>query len=202
MKENTNSKKALFNIIAPIYGIFYKGQVKRYENALTKIQKQVDLFKYKSILDIGCGTGAFCAAINNMNPDLKVTGIDAALEMIKQAKKRNVKNRVDFLYGSIINGLDFEDNSFDVVFSCYVVHGLKYEQRQKLYKEAVRLAKDKVIFYEYNSNRRFLTDIVEWAEGGDYFNFIKNAEKEMREVFKNVEITQVSHTATWYVCSV
>lgn len=202
MKKSTKAKKGLFDIIAPIYGMFYEGQVKYYENILTETLKQVDFSKYKSVLDIGCGTGAFCTAINNMNTDLKVMGIDAAPKMVKQAKKRNAEIKVDFLQGSILTGLDFEDKSFDVIFSCYVAHGLKYEQRQKLYKEAARLAKDKVIFHEYNNNRRFLTDIVEWAEGGDYFNFIKNAEKEMREIFKNVEIMQVSDTAAWYVCSV
>jgi NifB/MoaA-like Fe-S oxidoreductase len=48
---------------------------------------------------------------------------------------------------------------------------------------------------------------VEWLERGDYFRFIKNAEKEMKdcsqemeECFSEVKVVNVGERAAWYIC--
>lgn len=38
----------------------------------------------------------------------------------------------------------------------------------------------KIKFHDYNKKRSLITDIAEWLEGGDYFNFINIAESMMK----------------------
>ncbi len=76
-----------------------------------------------------------------------------------------------------------------------------------MYAEMSRVAKEFVIIYDYNDNRGIFTNIIEWLEGGNYFNFIKNAEPEMKECllemkscFSDVYIVNVDIRANWYIC--
>lgn len=187
----------LFNIIAPIYAKFYNFQVKYYDDILEKTKEEIDLTQYKTVLDIGCGTGALCYVLYKNG--LKVTGIDLAEEMVRQAEKRLKDTNIEIYQVDANKKFPFPNQSFDIVVSSYVIHGLKSDQRIKLYKEAARLAKEKVIFHDYNQKRTLITTIVECFEGGDYFNFLRMAESEMKEHFKSVKIVDVHKKAAWYI---
>ena len=47
----------LFNAIAPIYGLFYSRQKKRYREVVNGVAAELDLTIFESVLDVGCGTG-------------------------------------------------------------------------------------------------------------------------------------------------
>lgn len=187
----------IFDKIAPIYNRFFNFQVKYYKKILEKTKSHTDLSKYKTALDIGCGTGAYCYVLNDIG--LNVVGVDTADGMIKQARKNLIHTDVKIVKIDPHIRLPFEDNSFDIVISSYVVHGLKQEERIKLYKEAKRISKELVIFHDYNKNRALLTTIIEYLENGDYFNFIKVAEEEMKEYFSHVQIVDVDKRGAWYI---
>lgn len=187
----------LFNIIAPIYGRFYDFQVRYYDKTLIKVKDDIDIRKYKTVLDIGCGTGALCYVLYTKG--LKVTGIDVAEKMVEESRKRLRNTDVEIYRVDPDEEFPFEDKSFDIVISSYVVHGLQEDRRIDLYREASRLAKEKVIFHDYNEKRGFLTTIIEWLEGGDYFNFIKVGKNEMKEHFKDVKVVNVYKRAAWYI---
>ncbi len=187
----------LFDIIAPIYAKFFDFQVRYYEDTLIKVKEEIDITKYKTVLDIGCGTGALCYVLYKKG--LSVTGVDVAEEMIKRAESKLKDTNVTLYKVDPDKVLPFDNDSFDIVISSYVAHGLKLEERINLYKEASRVAKEKVIFHDYNENRALLTTIIEWLERGDYFNFIKVAESEMKEHFKQVRVIDVYKRAAWYI---
>ena len=63
-----------------------------------------------------------------------------------------------------------------------------------------RLTKQFVIIHDYNENRALSTNIIEWLERGDYFNFIKSVKTELDECFKTVKIVDVKSQAAWYIC--
>lgn len=193
----SHNHSRLFNIIAPIYAKFYDFQVKYYDETLLKVKDEIDITKYKTVLDIGCGTGALCYVLYKNG--LKVTGVDLAEKMVEKSRENLKGTNIKILKVDPSQDLPFEDNSFDIVISSYVAHGLKPEARIELYKEAGRVAKEKVIFHDYNENRALLTTIIEWAERGDYFNFIKMAETEMKENFKTVKVLDVYKRASWYI---
>jgi ubiquinone/menaquinone biosynthesis C-methylase UbiE len=189
----------LFNSIANIFGLFYKIQKKRFTEVIEIVKKELDIKEFKTILDVGCGTGALCSVLNDMG--LKVTGVDPAEKMLNIAGEKPENRAIRFVQANILEGLPFKDKSFDVSIASYVAHGMGKEDRKLMYAEMSRVAKSKVIIYDYNEKRSFITTIIEWLEGGDYFNFIKNAESEMRECFSDVKTVYVGVRATWYICT-
>lgn len=70
-----------------------------------------------------------------------------------------------------------------------------------MYAEMSRVTKSKVIIYDYNQNRSLATSFMEWLEGGDYFNFIKDPRSELEQCFSDVEVVDVDVRAAWYICS-
>ncbi len=197
VEEEIMNHSMIFNIIAPIYALFFNFQVNYYEKTLLKVKDEIDITQYKTVLDIGCGTGALCYVLYRNG--LKVTGVDVAEKMVEKSREKLKGKDIKVIKIDPEEDLPFEDNSFDIVISSYVAHGLKPDQRISLYKEAGRVAKDKVIFHDYNQNRALLTTIIEWLERGDYFNFIKMAEVEMKEHFKTVKVLDVYKRAAWYI---
>jgi ubiquinone/menaquinone biosynthesis C-methylase UbiE len=189
----------LFNAIAPVYGLFYGWQKGRSLQVIDAARDTLDLFDYHSILDVGCGTGALCAVLSDKG--FEVTGIDPAEKMLRVAKRKAAGRPVRFLTGNVLDGLPFEDKSFDVAIASYVAHGMGGEERQVLYKEMGRVARHKVVIYDYNQMQSSLTDLVERLEGGDYPNFIENAEAELRQAFSQVEVIQVARQSNWYICT-
>lgn len=188
-----------FNAIAPIYSLAFNYQVKYYTRILAEAAEEIDWSQYHSIIDVGCGTGALCQVLAKQGQ--MVTGVDAADKMIEIAARNLLEKGVTLLTADALSGLPFADKSFDLAISSYVVHGLPEADRQIFYKELSRVARHLVIIHDYNAKRSWLTDIAEWLEGGDYFNFIKQAETEMKVSFSEVRIIPVGKRAAWYVCS-
>jgi len=194
-------------MIAPVYGLFYQWQKKRSVEVIDAARETLDLSVYESILDVGCGTGALCAVLHEQG--FHVTGIDPAEKMLNIAKRKasaqkagNPEDKpIVFVEGNVLEKLPFEDKSFDVAIASYVAHGMGAKERKAMYAEMSRVARHKIIIYDYNQNKSILTTIVEYLERGDYPNFIKNVEVEMRRDFPRVEIVQVTRQANWYICT-
>ena len=200
-----NSGDYLFNLIAPVYGLFYNKQRKHYAEVLEGIKHEIDLTSYETILDVGCGTGALCSVLNDMG--LKVTGIDPAEKMLNIARKKPENKTVQFINANVLEKLPFGDSFFDISIASYVAHGLQQHERKKMYAEMSRVTGSRVIIYDYNQQRSTLISIVEWLERGDYFHFIRHAEYEMRncvfelrDCFSDVRVINVSPRAAWYIC--
>ena len=200
------SSEFLFNSIAPIYGLFYERQKKRFFEVIEGVNKELDLQEFKTILDVGCGTGALCSVLNEMG--MEVTGIDPAEKMLRIARKKPENRTVRFARANVLEGLPFEDKTFDIAIASYVAHGMKQEDRKRMYAEMSRVTKHKVIIYDYNEKRSLLTTVIEWLERGDYFHFIRNAESEMKncaselgECFSEVKVVTVDERAAWYICT-
>lgn len=194
----SNSSR-LFTYISPLYGKFFNFQVNYYKKIINKIRPNLDISKYQTILDVGCGTGALSKVLSEK--DLDVTGIDPSIGMLNQARQRLKYSGIDLIHTVPGERLPFEDKSFDIVITSYVAHGLKPGERINLYNEMKRVAKELVIIHDYNENRALLTTIIEWMENGDYFNFIKIAKGELESIFKEVKIVDVDTRAAWYICS-
>lgn len=202
-KQNNNF---LFNTIAPVYGLFYNKQKKRYREVLNGVATQLNLASYKSILDVGCGTGSLCSILNERG--LAVTGVDPAQNMLSIANRQPENKNILFLQANALEQLPFADKSFDLSIASYVAHGMQKSERIKLYSEMRRITKSKVIIYDYNQKRSLMTSLIEWLEQGDYFQFIKNPKiemescvSEMTHCFSQVKVIEVDTRASWYVCT-
>ncbi len=193
----------LFNFIAPVYALFFSRQKRRYAKTLARMQS---FLTFETILDAGCGTGALCSALADRG--LAVTGIDPASKMLAIARRRNIGNKSTFIQADATLPLPFGDKQFDVVIASYVAHGMRQKMRAQLYRQMARVAKHYVIIHDYNARRSPLVSLIEHLEGGDYFYFIKHAQREMEECttelrhcFTKVEAVPVGKRANWYVCT-
>lgn len=198
------TSRRLFNMISPVYGLFYQAQKKRYGDIIQKFSHEIDLSSVSTVLDVGCGTGAFCSALHHFG--LSVTGVDPAEKMLNIAIKQNTGQPIRFLQTNVLEGLPFQDNQFDIAIASYVAHGLERDERKRMYTEMSRVARLYVIIHDYNQKRSWLTSFVEWLEGGDYFHFIRHAEtemndcvSEMKNCFSQVRVINVDIRANWYI---
>ena len=196
MPKDKNTR--LFNTIAPIYALFYNYQKRKYSIVIEKIKNEIDIASSKNIIDFGCGTGALCSALNDLG--LEVVGIDPAIKMITKAKSIEDNKGIKFVLADALKKLPFNNSSFDIAIASYVAHGIKADERKRIYLEMSRITRNYVIIHDYNSEKSLVTSIIEWLEGGDYFRFILNAEEEMQKYFKEVRVIDVDKRASWYIC--
>src|SRR5580704_7812820 len=76
------------------------------------------------VLDVGCGPGTITAGLADRVPRGRVTGIDAAQEVIDQASAAaGGRENIDFTTGNVY-ALDYQDDSFDVVHAHQVLQHL------------------------------------------------------------------------------
>ncbi len=93
-----------------------------------------------NLLDIGIGTGLELEAIFRRFPDMRVTGIDIAAEMMAKIKEKYPQKDVTLLNMSYFD-YDYKPESFDAVLSVMTLHHYTHEVKTALYRriyEAVR----------------------------------------------------------------
>ena len=126
--------KDVFEEIAEYYDkmndIMSIGMVKGWHKFMFK--KAGDITGAK-VCDVGCGTGeiAFMAA-ERVGPEGDVIGVDLTPGMLRIAEKKmeslDLPKKVDFREGDALN-MEFEDNTFDLVTSGYMLRNVTNIQR-------------------------------------------------------------------------
>jgi len=137
---------------------------------LEKNDFDLDWFKNKSVLDVGCGSGRYSFALRKLGC-YPVVGIDYGSKGIEIAKDIVRKSKIDGMHferGDVLS-LPYPNNYFDFVFCNGVLHHT--EDMRKGIEEIVRVTKSngKIWLYLYGS-------------GGIFWY----ARKEMRKVMKNI----------------
>ncbi|MEU5875583.1 class I SAM-dependent methyltransferase [Glycomyces sp. NPDC047369] len=74
-----------------------------------------------AVLDIGTGPGLLLRSLATIRPDLRLTGIDIAQDMIDHASNNLAELEVDLRAADVAN-LPFEDDTFDLVVTTYSSH--------------------------------------------------------------------------------
>jgi ubiquinone/menaquinone biosynthesis C-methylase UbiE len=100
--------------------------VSLFEKRFKENNFDLDFFKGKNCLDLGCGGGRYSIALSRLGAE-KVTGIDVSKTAIEDAQKRaaslEIKN-TNFLHYDGTN-LPFENNTFDcVIWSGVIMHSV------------------------------------------------------------------------------
>ena len=198
-RSRIEKSRRLFDWLSPIYYHAFKRQRKRYAQVYGKMNN-CNLNKFSSILDIGCGTGAMASVFADMG--LKTYALDHSLGMVRVAKKRLANTPVNLLQGGAAGSLPFPADSFDIVIAAFVAHGLRPGPRQKLYEEMKRVSRHLVILHDYSQARSLLTNLTEYAEGGDYFEFIKVVNDELIDYFGNLEVVKIARGSCCYICNI
>jgi len=120
--------------------------------ALAYISALVEGFGWRSVLDVGAGTGRGVAHFIDRHPGLEVGGVEPVPAMIEQAERNGVPS------GTIVEGrgdpLPFADDSYDVVCELGVLHHVA--DPAAVVGDMTRVARRAV----------FLSDTNRFAKGG------------------------------------
>ena len=120
-------------------------------------------------LDVGCGTGYYCRLIAPKIKKGKIIGIDIDNKLIKRAKELTKESYVNYEIGDVYN-LEFEDNSFDLVWCQTVLCNL--DKPNKALQEMIRVSKNKVIALE-PCNSKNIEYFGSNKETVEYYNLVK-----------------------------
>jgi len=102
-------------------------------------------FKDKmNILEVGCGPGAFCHAMERWLPHSRISGLDRDSVLIKYASEKSelLGSKCNFIIGDATN-LQFPDNTFDATTSHTVI---EHVETTRFLSEQYRVLKPGGIF--------------------------------------------------------
>ena len=187
--------KFIFNFIAPVYGYVDKGLQNKFAKSAALLNNKIKL-EGKSILDVGCGTGAWGACLAVHNKNLSV-GVDFSEKMLLEAHKKHPN--IKFKQARAEDLSLFQDNEFDIVTASYVLHGVTKEPRAKMLTEMKRVAKEFVVVHDFYGKTEPFVQLLEFMERSDYKNFKRNFEKEMQELFPKTELYDTTYGTGLYI---
>jgi len=165
--------KIFFNFVAIVYPFIENHLFPEYKRAV----KKLSLSNQLNILDMATGTGILAAAFNERGHSVK--GLDFSRKLLKRAKKK-FKN-IEFENFDLINLSEIRSNSYDIVTTGYLLHGVSPEFRKYIIENMARIAKKYVIVFDYCCDGGWLVRLIEWIEGSDYMEFISSPIKEKFE---------------------
>ncbi len=94
----------------------------------------------RSILDLGCGSGAVTYLCHRLLPDAEIVGLDPAPKMIEQARSRLGRApNVSFVEGTASDLSDFATGRFDAVVSNFALHHLVHPDKRRCADEVFRV---------------------------------------------------------------
>lgn len=101
------------------------------------------------ILVLGCGSGL---EIERIKHPSYVVGVDISHKMLDVLKQKKLFEGLQLttVCASILD-LDFGENEYDIVLSCYTMHHFNAEQKMELYRKIHRCLKDHGVFIHGDS---------------------------------------------------
>lgn len=113
-------------------GIEYDVTRKADLEIVRRIHNHLQLIEGSSVVDIGCGSGNYTIALQQMG--LEMTGADISSTMLDRARLKNHNNS---WFKADANELPFEDSAFKGAISTLVIH--HYEELERPFREAYRV---------------------------------------------------------------
>jgi len=164
MKENKAIEEMLryYRLTADAYDVMHLRSDKHVDEhaiALNLISSFINLFGFKSILDVGCGTGRGLKYLYNNHPDLHIMGVDLSFDLLKKCVEKDIPAG-KLLCGNAYS-LPFKDASFDVVISLALLHHVPDPNR--VVEEMLRVSKNVI----------FISDTNRYGQGSLLKRFIK-----------------------------
>jgi tRNA (cmo5U34)-methyltransferase len=164
---------------------FFNHRVNEYEEHMQKNVKGTDQFYYETaklipqkpnfhLLDLGCGTGLELDEIFKTNPQIKVTCIDLAKDMMAKIKEKH-PDKLQQLTLIVDNYLTYDlgKKQFDAAVSVETMHHFTHEEKIALYQKISASLKPDGFYietdfiapdqnyedYHYRENRRLRTEL-------------------------------------------
>jgi SAM-dependent methyltransferase len=114
----------------------------RGHTVVSHVMERFPDLKPQRILDIGCTTGASTVAVASYYPEADFQAVDVGASILRYAHARaaHMGAAVHFSQQNA-EDMDFEDNSFDLIYSCAVLHETSNKAAKHIFAECYRLLK-------------------------------------------------------------
>jgi ubiquinone/menaquinone biosynthesis C-methylase UbiE len=123
--------------------------------------EKADLHEIEYILDLYCGPGSWALEMAFYHPEVEIIAIDSNQYMIEyaraQAKVQGLEN-IHFIVMDARQGLDFPDNTFDIINARFISTFLSTEDWPVLISEFVRVCKSQGIIRLTESDEPFISN--------------------------------------------
>jgi ubiquinone/menaquinone biosynthesis C-methylase UbiE len=123
------------------------GNDPEHDISLFFLNSMIDLFKCKSVLDVGAGTGRAMLFLSQKNPNLDIAGIEPIQSLRQIAYSKGVSNN------KLTDGdgyeLNYPDGSFDIVCEFGILHHV--ERPEDILNEMLRVAKIGIFISDSNN---------------------------------------------------
>ena len=139
-----NTTLEYFQFQAPLYDAYQLACVPKYSEALSVL---IECTEYEMrdkhaprLLDVGCGTGNVTVKIMQALPTASVVCLDGSQMMLDAAREKLSSTNVTFHCMDLANNRwdqQWEDESFDAIYSAFVLEHLPFD----LYKRFLFMAK-------------------------------------------------------------
>lgn len=107
-----------------------------------KLINEAGLQPGQCILDIGCGTGTLLLIIKKRFPKIEATGMDPDTKALsKAAHKAERAGRIIRFDGGFSDDLPYDPETFDRVFSSFMIHHLQTGKTETTFREVGRVLK-------------------------------------------------------------
>lgn len=130
------------------------------------------------ILDLGCGAGAFTAALKDYRPDFNLIGLDLSKKAIRLAKQKH--KEIGFIQAKV-DKIPFKKNSFEVVTGNHLIEHL--DDPKRALAEIYRVLKPKGIFWSSVPLEGDWLSLVKWLGFLKKFKENRNKYLDHKQLF-------------------
>ncbi len=168
-----------------------------------EFEKLMPNFKFKNVLDLGCGYGWHCKYAAERDASY-VLGVDISKKMLERAKEINSAKNIEYRL-SAMEDLNFPENTFDVVISSLAFHYINnIESLIKKISSWIKSGGDFVFSVEHPIFTSYGSQDWYYDEKGDILHFpVDNYyyEGKREAIFLGERVTKYHRTLTTYVNS-
>ena len=154
-----------------------------------KVLRKINIKKNKKVLDAGCGSGNLGKYLDIKN----LYGVDLSREAVEKIDKTRYKK----IFVAPLEKMPFPDNFFDIAVSIQVI---QYpEDPEKIFKELVRVTKNKIVITSANFNWFKLKSIMYPPYREKYLGLVSKERYISNKVFKKLAKKYDLELKTFYL---
>lgn len=109
MQQNGNYQKMFWE--SDLGYLWYEGNLNAKNDYFNFAKEEIQTKDLRTVLDVGCGWGRFCAEVAQLKQIKKVVGIDISKDIIQQAKEKHQHTSVIFKCQDVLE----ENEAFDLI---------------------------------------------------------------------------------------